>query len=101
MFSAVTLRGTLDTALTDMDEAEKSAKQQAVQDKKPAKEQASKGKAAREEALKTVISAIASKDRLGLGPIGKDGSPLTERGPVPSGVGEPRGLVAGATRAER
>jgi hypothetical protein len=67
MFSAVTLRATLDQALTDMNTAEQAARDQAVVDGKSTKEQAAAAKTARQTALTTAIGAIPAADRLGLG----------------------------------
>lgn len=67
MFSAVTLKSTLDTARTNMDTAEATAKQAAADAKKSPKEQAAAGKAARSQALTTAIAGISTADRLGLG----------------------------------
>jgi len=67
MFSAVTLKGTIDTAHTSVETAESTAKAEAAKEKKTPKEQATKGKNAKDKAMKDAIGAIPAADRLGLG----------------------------------
>lgn len=67
MFSAVTLKGTLDTARAGAEAEGKTAKEEAVKEKKTDKEQATAEKAAAENAVKKSIDAIPTTDRLGLG----------------------------------
>jgi membrane protein involved in colicin uptake len=67
MFSAVTLKGTLDTARADAEAAGKTAKEEAVKEKKTDKERAAAEKAATEKSVQESIDAIPTADRLGLG----------------------------------
>jgi cell fate (sporulation/competence/biofilm development) regulator YmcA (YheA/YmcA/DUF963 family) len=68
MFSAVALRTTLDTALTDANAAGKAAKKEAQKAKKNSKRQAAAQKAAKQKAVQDAIDAIPVAERLGLGP---------------------------------
>src|SRR5438067_352922 len=67
MFSAVTLKSTLDTAHTNVDSAGTTAKATAAAAGKTPKKQASEEKKAKAKALKDEIAAIPAADRLGLG----------------------------------
>jgi hypothetical protein len=67
MFSAVTLKSTLDTARTNAEAEGKVAKEKAAKEKKTQKEQAAAEEAAKQAAIKKSIEAIPEADRLGLG----------------------------------
>ena len=67
MFGAVELRATLDTALTDANEAGKMAKEEAQKAKKTAKQQTAAEKAAKQKSINESIDAIPAEKQLGLG----------------------------------
>lgn len=67
MFSAVELRTTLDTALTNANAAGEAAKEAAQKEKKPAKQQTAAGKVAKQKSVQDSIDAIPAAERLGLG----------------------------------
>ena len=67
MFGAVELRATLDTALTDANEAGKTAKEEAQKAKKTAKQQTAAEKAAKQKSINKSIDAIPAEKQLGLG----------------------------------
>jgi hypothetical protein len=67
MFSAVTLKATLDTAHTNAEAADAAAKSEAALANKSPKEQNAKAKAAKDKSVKDAIDAMPSADRLGLG----------------------------------
>jgi len=67
MFSAVELRTTLDTALTDANTAGKTAKEETQKAKKSAKQQSAAEKAAKQKSVNDSIDAIPAEKRLGIG----------------------------------
>lgn len=67
MFSAVTLKTTLDTARASAEAAGKTAKAEAAKAKKTPKQQAAAERAARQTSVNEAIAAISTNDRLGLG----------------------------------
>ena len=67
MFSAITLKSTIDTAHTAAEEAAKTAKQEAAKAKKSAKEQTKAAQTAKQKSVMDSIAAINAPDRLGLG----------------------------------
>jgi hypothetical protein len=67
MFSAVELRTTLDTALTNANAAGEAAKEAAQKEKKTAKQQAAAEKVAKQKSVQDSIDAISAAERLGLG----------------------------------
>ncbi|HMH51645.1 MAG TPA: hypothetical protein VK548_15515, partial [Candidatus Acidoferrum sp.] len=85
MFSAVTLKSTLDKARTDAEATGKAAKDEAEKAKKTKKEQTAAEKAAKQKAVKDAIDAIPAAERLGLG----EGS-LTAYTNTPKNWGENR-----------
>jgi hypothetical protein len=67
MFSAVTLKSTIDTAHADAEEAAKTARQEAAKEKKSGKEQSKAAETAKKKSVTDSIAAINAPDRLGLG----------------------------------
>ena len=67
MFSAVTLKSTLNAARTTAEAEGKAARDQAAKEKKTSKQQAADEEEAKQKAVKKAIDAIPTTDRLGLG----------------------------------